>query len=381
VYLYAQLGTIRWFQGRGAEIASLATAAADDPTLHPGDWAVRASVALLSMEAGDDAPARRLLDRAAAGDLPRPSSTSLVALSICADLAARTGHVAAGVVLLDTLAPLAGRPVVASLAVQCLGPVERAIGLATLATGDIDASIAWMRRARVASVELRHRPATAIITAELADLVHRAEVDDVEAAALLRAARSDADAMGMTGWSERWGRLLDDWQAGPPKVELERVGIQAWSVSFGREHVTLPDRIGLQYLAALVSAPGSEIAALHLASADAMPPHSSEPVLDADGVATLRRHLAELDGRLGGPLRDARRRTVQAERDAVADELQRQRRPGGVRTFVDANDRARVAVRKAIVRAIDEIERAAPLTGRHLRASVHTGTHCVYRPG
>jgi hypothetical protein len=112
-----------------------------------------------------------------------------------------------------------------------------------------------------------------------------------------------------------------------------------------------------------------------------MPPHSSEPVLDADGVATLRRHLAELDGRLGGPLRDARRRTVQAERDAVADELQRQRRPGGVRTFVDANDRARVAVRKAIVRAIDEIERAAPLTGRHLRASVHTGTHCVYRPG
>ncbi len=380
VYLYAQLGTIRWFQGRSAEIATLATAAADDPTLHPRDWSVRASVAMLNLEAGDATAARRLLDRVANDELPQPSSTSLVAVSICADLAARTGHTAAGGVLLDELRDLVGRPVVASLAVQCLGPVERAIGLATLATGDVDSSIDWMRRARTASVDLRHRPATAIITAELADLLHRVHGGDIEAVTLLRSARAEADEMGMTGWSERWGRLLDDWQSGPPKVELERAGGHTWSVTFGRERVTLPDRIGLGYLAVLVAAPGSEVAALHLASSDAVPSTPAEPVLDAAGLATLRRHLVELDALVERPLSEARRRAVQSERDAVAGELDRQRRPGGVRTFVDSNDRARVAVRKAIVRAIDEIERSAPMTGRHLRASVHTGTHCVYRP-
>jgi hypothetical protein len=54
---------------------------------------------------------------------------------------------------------------------------------------------------------------------------------------------------------------------------------------------------------------------------------------------------------------------------------------GRVRSFVDIPERARTAVRKAIKRAIGEIEAANPAVGRHLADAVETGAVCSYRPG
>jgi hypothetical protein len=48
-------------------------------------------------------------------------------------------------------------------------------------------------------------------------------------------------------------------------------------------------------------------------------------------------------------------------------------------SFADVPERARVAVRKAIKRAIDEISVANPAVGRHLAERVETGTVCRYR--
>jgi hypothetical protein len=53
---------------------------------------------------------------------------------------------------------------------------------------------------------------------------------------------------------------------------------------------------------------------------------------------------------------------------------------GRMRSFANAPERARTAVRKAIKRAIDAIAQANPAVGRHLAARIETGAVCCYRP-
>jgi hypothetical protein len=54
---------------------------------------------------------------------------------------------------------------------------------------------------------------------------------------------------------------------------------------------------------------------------------------------------------------------------------------GRVRSFHDQGERARVAVGKAIRRALARISEADPILGEHLRQAVHTGIRCSYWPG
>jgi hypothetical protein len=53
---------------------------------------------------------------------------------------------------------------------------------------------------------------------------------------------------------------------------------------------------------------------------------------------------------------------------------------GRARAFPDNNERARTAVRKALVRAVAAIETVEPDLGLHLRTSLVTGTTCRYSP-
>jgi hypothetical protein len=52
----------------------------------------------------------------------------------------------------------------------------------------------------------------------------------------------------------------------------------------------------------------------------------------------------------------------------------------GPRHFTNNAERARTAVRKAIKRAIDKIDRVDATIGRHLHSSVTTGSVCSYAP-
>ena len=54
-------------------------------------------------------------------------------------------------------------------------------------------------------------------------------------------------------------------------------------------------------------------------------------------------------------------------------------RDSRIRSFADAPERARTAVRKALKRAIKEVAAANPAVGRHLAARVETGAVCCYR--
>jgi hypothetical protein len=146
--------------------------------------------------------------------------------------------------------------------------------------------------------------------------------------------------------------------------------------------VLVPDLVGMRYLAQLVDHPGVEMTAADLAGVDI---HlTAQPMIDPAARAAYRRRAQELRADLTEA--EANADLVRAERlriecDALADELSATAAIGGrVRAFAGPAERPRAAVRKALVRAIDEIAAADPALGEHLRRAVTTGATCCYDP-
>ena len=138
------------------------------------------------------------------------------------------------------------------------------------------------------------------------------------------------------------------------------------------------------HLAVLLANPGTEIAAAELAAgADALAGRadvSTQPVLDRTAVREYQARLASLretiEATPGAASAAARR-----EYDWLTSDLAASTGLGGrVRPFTDNDERARLAVGKAIRRAINRIEAVDPPIGRHLRDAVRTGRSCSYRP-
>ena len=97
-------------------------------------------------------------------------------------------------------------------------------------------------------------------------------------------------------------------------------------------------------------------------------------------LSWLRTEIDELESRadVNGADRAARAR---AERDWLVMELTGASAIGGrIRRFPDNKERARIAVGKAIRRALNRIEEADLFIGQHLRSTVHTGVRCSYWP-
>jgi len=103
-------------------------------------------------------------------------------------------------------------------------------------------------------------------------------------------------------------------------------------------------------------------------------------VLDEVAIAEYRSRLKRLDAELGQ--RQAGDEAARAEREWLVAQLAGAAGFGGrVRSFPDQGERARVAVGKAIRRALARIAEADPILGDHLRQTVHTGVRCSYWPG
>jgi hypothetical protein len=178
-------------------------------------------------------------------------------------------------------------------------------------------------------------------------------------------------------------RARADWHDEPS--EFRRDG-EVWTLVFAGRRAQLRDAKGLRDLAVLLAAPGQEVAAADLVTGGAQPVQAfgSDPVLDDRARAEYRARLADLDDELAQA--DAhhdieRSAWLAAERDALIDELARATGLGGRRRRLgDAAERARTTVTARIRDAIGRIERAHPELGRHLRASIVTGTRCAYRP-
>jgi tetratricopeptide (TPR) repeat protein len=310
--------------------------------------------AWLLIEAGDRAAAAALV--ASAPSVPaayRWRHTAM--LTGDAELAAATGDRRRCLALYEQLLPMAEEFAVVGAAVLTTGPVALQLGLLAAALGRPDDAMAHLDDAARRCDRLG---APVLATRSRA-----------ERARVLAAADRPA--------TERRGR--DDGNV------FRRDG-DVWTVGFGGRTVRLRDAKGLRDLAVLLAAPGREVAAADLVTggAQAVRAFGADPVLDDRARAEYRARLASLDDDLAEA--DAhhdleRSARLAAERDALIDELARATGLGGRRRRLgDAAERARTTVTARIRDAIGRIERVHPELGRHLRASIVTGTRCSYRP-
>jgi hypothetical protein len=186
------------------------------------------------------------------------------------------------------------------------------------------------------------------------------------------------------------GRLLATTDVQLPLAECVRHG-RGWKVRYGGESVVVGHLVGMLHVAVLVANPSREIPSIELAGgvnalgmASRRHTQSAQVLLDPEAVGSYRRRLDELRveiARLDALGDQVRAAAVQAEVDWILHELAiASGLSGRARTFSDNRERARIAVGKAIRRAVGRIECVAPTVGTHLRESIHTGARCVYQP-
>lgn len=387
-YFGTHLSTIRWLQGREAEVVTAVGHLIDSPTLNPAEFSLRATAAYFAARTGDTGRARVALariTRPGLSSLP-DSSTWLAGLSVIADTAFLLGDAAVAREVYELLEPYAELPIVPSLAVACLGVVHRPLGIAAATFGDLDRAIAHFESAVAANRALGNRPFTAIAAGELAVArVRRGHEGDRERArGLLTDAVREAESIGLAAYRESWQSALAALTERTGRID--RIG-RHWEITVDGRRATVPDRLGVRYLAHLLLNPGRSISVVELAGGPGgavLAAEAQQPVLDPAARVAYRRRVDELRAEIeradirGEPERAERAATEMA---ALVAELRRVTgRAGRTRGFADPGERARTAVRKALKRAIDEIARAEPALGAELRAAVTTGATCCYLP-
>jgi hypothetical protein len=110
---------------------------------------------------------------------------------------------------------------------------------------------------------------------------------------------------------------------------------------------------------------------------------TSQVLLDDTAVREYRRRLQDLQAQIdtAEALDPDHATALHTEREWLLAELAGAAGINGRRRkFTDDRERARIAVGKAIRRAIQRIGEADPVIADHLRQTVHTGTRCTYWP-
>jgi hypothetical protein len=383
----AQLVTIRWYQGRLAELLPMLTERVHSPALSAVDDSAVAALAVASALSGDDRTAVSCLARLRGGglaSLPR-SSSWLVTMNGIAEAANLVADASLAAAVHELLLPHASLPMIGGLGATCFGSTQHALGVAALTTRQLDRAVEHFRVAIQLNLALPHWPAVVSSRLRLAEaLTLRALDGDADAAEQERqAAAREAAATGLAG------RATAGPPAGPAFAECRRAG-RSWRVGWQDRSVLIPDSIGMLHLAVLISNPRQDIPATELvAGLSALAGTGAEaglgqPVLDHRAIAEYRSRHARLDAEIAeldsaGAQPEAAR--ARAERDWLAAQLTSAAGLAGrTRSFPDDAERARVAVSKAIRRALTRIAAADPVLGAHLEQTVRTGTRCSYWP-
>jgi hypothetical protein len=378
----AQLVTIRWYQDRLAELLPVLRDREHSPDLSPVDNSAVAALAVAAAQGGDRRTAASSLRALCGSDLaglPR-SSSWLGTMNGIVETAALLGDADVSARASELLRPYAGLPMVGSLAVTCFGSVQHALGVASLTSGHLDQAIDQLRVAVQHNLALAHWPAVVASRRRLAQAYQRrGQPGDAQAArGELETAASEAVALGL--------RDLDEGAREPAGLvaECHRVG-RKWRLAWRERSVLMEDSIGMTHLAVLLANPRREILAAELAAGlsalgAAGEGGSAHPVLDQAAITEYRNRLKRLDAELDQ--REPVDPEARAERDWLVAQLASAAGFGGrVRSFPDQGERARVAVGKAIRRALARITETDPILGEHLRQTVHTGVRCSYWPG
>jgi hypothetical protein len=385
----AQLGTIRWYQGRIAELVPMLSELVDSPTLSTLDNAYFAGLAVAAATAGDRRLAAGMLARLRGrglAELPRSSSwlTSMYGVVEAAHLLGDAETAAQAYALLS---PFARLPMIASLGVTCFGSVQHSLGVASLTTGDLARAVEHLDAAVRGNQALGHWPAVVLSRSRLGEaLALRDGPRDEAARRELALAAQDAAALGMPVPDGAGHDAADD----AALVVCRRRGRQ-WRVELGPRSVLVEHSVGMRHLASLLVNPGYEILATDLAAGPGLldsagaadgAATSTQPVLDDLAKQKYEERLAQLRAEIDerGPRGDSD--ALRVERDWLIAELAASAGLSGrSRQFSGNPERARIAVGKAIRRALNRIAEADPVIGAELRATIQTGMRCCYRPG
>lgn len=218
-----------------------------------------------------------------------------------------------------------------------------------------------------------------------------AHLGDQDRAARLRtSALTSYDRVGAQWWRDR----LASWPS--PEQPAARPGVRPahlhpvrgglWQVGLDDDAVTLRPLRGFGYLRELVRRPHQPVSALDLVGGGAGVVVASGlgDVADPQALAAYRERLQELEVELAEATdwSDLGRADVaRRERDALLDEVARSTGlHGRPRTAGSSQERARVAVQKAITVAVERIGAVDERLGTHLRGSIRTGIQCTYEP-
>ena len=387
----AQLVTIRWYQGRLPELLPMLRDIGHSQVLSAVDNSSVAALAVAAALAGDRRTAASSLAGLCGSDLanlPRSSSWLVTMNGVVeaaylledADVAARA---------YELLIPYASLPMVGGLGVTCFGATHQALGVASLGSGHADRAVGHLRAAVQHNLALAHWPAVVSSRRRLAQayMLRGWPGDGGAARRELDAAMSEAAALGLP---------VPDVPDNPGSVPAgalagcSRAG-RGWRLAVRDRSVLVENSIGMFHLAVLIANPRQEIRAADLAAGLAAldgaagDSEAAQPLLDHEAIAEYRHRLKHLDAEIDQlkPDSDTGRATrTRAERDWLVAQLASAAGFGGrTRSFPAQEERARVAVGKAIRRAIVHITQADPVIGEHLRQTVHTGVRCSYWPG
>jgi hypothetical protein len=399
----AQLVTIRWYQGRLAELRPMLSARVHSPVLSAVDNSAVAALAVAAALDGDSRTAASCLAMLRGQDLARlPHSSSwLGTLNGIVEAAHLLADADVATSAYDLLAPHADLPMVGGLGVTCFGSAHQALGLAALTAQRPDRAVEHLRAAVQHNLALAHWPAVVSSRRRLADacLLRCGPGDRDTAERELRAARSEAAAAGLPGpdgphpaSASTASACLACAEHGGKVADCARAG-RNWRVTLADRSVLVEDSIGMAHLAVLIANPRQDISAADLAAglavAGRLAAGASQPVLDRRAIGEYRSQLMRLSSEISqlesadaldvaGRDRAARAR---AEHDWITAQLASAAGLAGrTRAFPDDGERARVAVGKAIRRALARIGDADPVIGEHLRRAVHTGARCSYWP-
>lgn len=381
----AQLVTIRWYQGRLGELLPALRDRVHSPDLSAVDNSAVAALAVAEALSGNLRTAASSLAVLCGDDLSRlPRSSSwLVTMNGIVEAASLLGNADVAAQAYELLYPYASLPMVGSLGITCFGSAHHALGVASLTSGQLDKAIDHLRAAVEHNLALAHWPAVVTSRQRLAQAYRlRGQQGDTDAArGELETAATEAAALGLPipGRGASSGTF----------AECRRVG-RKWHLAWQGRSVLMEDSIGMAHLAVLIANPRQEIQAADLAAGLAAlgavgDSGSAHPVLDHAAIAEYRKRLRRLDAELDqlepGGDRDLGA-SARAEREWLVAQLVSASGLGGrIRSFPDQGERARVAVGKAIRRALAHITEADATLGEHLRQTVHTGIRCSYWPG
>ena len=381
----AQLVTIRWYQGRLAELLPALHERVHSPVLSAVDNSAVAALAVAAALSGDRHQAASSLAALCGTDLaalPR-SSAWLVTMNGVVEAAYLLEDADVAGRAYELLRPHADLPMIGSLGVTCFGSTQHTLGVAMLTTRQPDLAIEHLTTAVKQNLAVAHWPALLASRQRLAQahLLRGAPGDADIARRELDLAAAEAAAVGLP---------VPDapvpGAAGPAVADCHRIG-RKWRLALRNRSVLVEDSIGMAHLAVLIANPRQEIQAADLVAgvAGLTPAEAgaAQQVLDREAIAEYRNRLKSLETEIEQPDPDpARLARARAERDWLVGQLSSAAGfAGRTRAFPDQPERARVAVGKAIRRALARITEADAVIGEHLRQTVHTGVRCSYWPG